>query len=96
MLGFLYDPDASTTALFSIMAQAKQFGRLPSNAASNIEAYNLHIPDSDVKQMLDLLKLSPVAGPIYENSLPDGDRRLGLRRDWLTEAKRVWETDFNW
>ena len=72
------------------------FGVLPSNAASNIEAYNLYIPASDIKHMQDLLRLSPVAGPVYENSLPDGDRHLGLRRDWLTEAKRVWETDFDW
>lgn len=79
-----------------IMTQSNVFGELPSNAASNIEAYNLHIPDSEIKHMLDLLKLTPVAGPAYENSLPDGDRHLGIRRDWLVEAKRVWETDFKW
>ena len=78
------------------MAQSNLFGELPSNAASNIEAYNLHIPDSEIKHMRDLLRLSPVASPVYENSLPDGDRHLGLRRDWLAEAKRVWETDFEW
>lgn len=78
------------------MTQSNVFGELPSNAASNIEAYNLHIPDSEIKHMLDLLKLTPVAGPAYENSLPDGDRHLGIRRDWLVEAKRVWETDFKW
>ena len=78
------------------MAQSKLFGELPSNAASNIEAYNLKIPASEIKHMQDLLKLTPVASPVYENSLLDGDRRLGLRRDWLAEAKRVWETDFEW
>ena len=78
------------------MAQSKSFGQLPRNAASDIEAFHLNIPDADVKFMKDLLKLSPVAEPIYENSLPDGDRRLGLRRDWLIEAKRVWETEFDW
>jgi hypothetical protein len=78
------------------MALSNLFGKLPSTAASNIEEYNLHIPDSDIRHMQDLLKLTPIASPIYENSLPDGDRRLGLRRDWLVEAKQVWESDFNW
>ena len=78
------------------MAQSELFGKLPSNAASDIEEYNLHIPDSEIQHMQDLLKLTPVAEPIHENSLPDGDRHLGLRRDWLVEAKRVWETDFEW
>jgi len=78
------------------MAQSKLFGKLPSNAASNIEEYNLQIPASEIQHMQDLLKLTPVASPVYENSLPDGDRQFGLRRDWLVEAKRVWETDFDW
>ena len=78
------------------MAQPKSFDRLPPDATEGIEAYNLHVPESDIKHMQDLLKLSPVAEPIYENSLPDEDRHLGLRRDWLVEAKRVWETEFQW
>ena len=78
------------------MAPSDSFGDLPSKAASNIEPYTLNVPDSDLKHLKDLLKLSPVAEPLYENSLPDGDRHLGLRRDWLMEAKRVWETDFDW
>ena len=84
------------TCKSTIMAQKNLCGKLPPNAASDIEAYTLQIPDSDIKHMQDLLKLTPVADPIYENSLPDGDRRWGVRRDWLVEAKRVWETDFDW
>ena len=60
------------------------------------KAFELRIPESDLSLMKDLLKLTPVADSIYENSLPDDGRRLGLPRDWLVEAKRVWETDFNW
>ncbi|KIW47661.1 uncharacterized protein PV06_00334 [Exophiala oligosperma] len=78
------------------MAPSKPFGKLPANAASDIHEYELHVPDEDIKQMQELLKFSPVAGPIYENSLPNGDNHLGIRRDWLIEAKRVWETEFDW
>lgn len=84
-------PDSETT-----MSPSKPFGKLPANAASEIQAYELHVPDADIKQMQDLLRLSPVGAPIYENSLPNGDSKLGLRRDWLIEAKRVWETEFDW
>ncbi|KAJ9610188.1 hypothetical protein H2200_004965 [Cladophialophora chaetospira] len=78
------------------MSQPYEFGSLPSGAASNIKPFNLHIPESALTRMKDLLNLSPVADAIYENSLPDSGRRLGLRRDWLVEAKRVWETEFIW
>lgn len=78
------------------MASSKPYGKLPSKASSSIKPFTLNFPDSDIKQMHDLLKLTPIAAPIYENSLPDNDRHLGVRRDWLLEAKRVWETDFDW
>lgn len=78
------------------MAPTKLFGDLPPNAAASIVPFDLRIPKSDVDHMQNLLKLTPLASPIYENSLPNGDRHLGLRRDWLVEAKRVWETEFNW
>lgn len=54
------------------------------------------MPEDDIQRMRDLLKLSCVAGPVYENSLPNEGRNLGLRRDWLLNAKKTWETDFDW
>jgi hypothetical protein len=84
------------TDAVTMATSMKPYGHLPANASSSIKTFDLCFPDADLKQMLDLLKLTPVAEPIYENSLPDGDRHLGLRRDWLTEAKRTWETEFDW
>jgi microsomal epoxide hydrolase len=78
------------------MAASNPYGSLPANAASSIEPFTLHIADADIKQMQDLLKLTPVAEPLYENSLPNGERHLGVRREWLIEAKRVWEDEFSW
>jgi microsomal epoxide hydrolase len=72
------------------------YGKLPSGASSAITPFTVHFPDADLKHMLDLLKLTPVADPVFENSLPDHNRQLGLRRDWLTEAKHIWETQFDW
>lgn len=78
------------------MAQTKPFGILPSNSASNIEPFHLEVADWELLDMKALLKLSRLAGPIYENSLPDGSQNLGVRRDWLAQAKQSWETEFSW
>ncbi|ETN42813.1 uncharacterized protein HMPREF1541_01971 [Cyphellophora europaea CBS 101466] len=78
------------------MAPSNPYGKLPQNASSSIKPFTVNFPEADIKHMLDLLKLTRVAEPIYENSLPNDDRYLGLRHDWLVEAKRVWENEFNW
>lgn len=78
------------------MAFGDSFGKVPPNASTSVQSFDVHFPDLEVSHMIDLLKLSPVAGAVFENSLPHGDRKLGLRRDWLVEAKRVWETEFDW
>ncbi len=73
------------------------FNHLPSGAKSDVVApYTVNISDSEVERMQTLLRLSNVAGPCYENSLPDGSRDLGIQREWLVEAKERWESNFNW
>jgi microsomal epoxide hydrolase len=79
------------------MASDKPWGTLPKNATTDsIKPFTVAFPEDEVKRMIDLLKLTRVASPVYENSLAGDDRHLGLRRDWLVEAKRIWETEFDW
>ncbi|KAK0704028.1 epoxide hydrolase 1 [Lasiosphaeria miniovina] len=76
---------------------SKSYSTLPGTADKDaVRPFAVDIADTEVERMLALVKLSNVASACYENSLPDGSRRLGLGRDWLVEAKRVWETDFDW
>ncbi len=75
---------------------APQFARLPEKASSSIQPFTIDFPESEIKGLIDLLKLTPVAESLYENSLPDGDRHLGVRRDWLLEAKKYWEEKYDW
>ncbi|RMZ86615.1 hypothetical protein DV736_g6159, partial [Chaetothyriales sp. CBS 134916] len=76
---------------------ALPFSKLPVGASlSSISPFTISFPDSDLKHLQDLLKLTPVPSPSYENSLPDSQRRFGIRRDWLIKAKTQWETDFDW
>jgi microsomal epoxide hydrolase len=73
------------------------YNLLPTSAkGADIRPFTVDIPDSELERMKTLLKLSNVASSCYENSLPDGSRRFGLRREWLVKAKEVWETNFNW
>ena len=75
---------------------SKPFGKLPEKASSSIKPFTIDFPDSELKRMVDLLKLTPVASENYENALPDSERHLGVRRDWLIKAKEHWETEFDW
>jgi len=75
----------------------KGFGDLPGTAeASTITNFHIDIPDEDIRRLKQLLNLTHVANANYENSRPVGGRNLGLRRDWLIEAKHTWENDFDW
>lgn len=73
-----------------------QFSQLPDSAASSIKPFTISFPDSDLRNLKDLLHLTPLPLQGYENSLPNGERQLGLRLDWLKEAKNSWENDFDW
>ena len=72
------------------------FNTLPRNASNAIRPWEVNISQQDLDDLATLLKASPLAPPTFENSLPEQDRHLGLRRDWLSAAKQYWETQFDW
>ncbi|KAH8885315.1 epoxide hydrolase 1 [Thozetella sp. PMI_491] len=73
------------------------FGVLPAEAdKAAVQPFQVHVPEEELEHMKALLKLSRVASPSYENSLPDGSRNLGLRREWILQAKETWENNFDW
>ncbi|RMZ78888.1 hypothetical protein DV738_g3648, partial [Chaetothyriales sp. CBS 135597] len=79
------------------MTSTLPFSKLPPGASSSaISPFTVSFPDSDLKYLKDLLKLTRVPSASFENSLPGSDRRLGVRRDWLAQAKTQWESDFDW
>ncbi|THY26078.1 alpha/beta-hydrolase [Aureobasidium pullulans] len=43
-----------------------------------------------------LLRITPIASQTYESSLPDADRRFGIRHDWLLKAIKEWRDTFDW
>lgn len=68
------------------------FDTLPAGASNAIKPWKVNIPQESLDELKYLLKRSRLAPPTYENSLPEGqDRRLGVRHDWLSAAKKHWE-----
>ncbi|KAK5119120.1 hypothetical protein LTR62_000331 [Meristemomyces frigidus] len=80
------------------------YSKIPSTAKLQPKPHKAHIDDDKLQHMLDLLKLSPIGPAVFENtSTSQGetkvsrpDRRYGMRRDWLTNAKHHWLNTFSW
>ena len=70
------------------------FDALPSGVVSKPKPFELHVPDQDLEDFKQLLKLSPIASVTFENQ--QEDRRFGVTRKWLSDAKEHWLTKFDW
>ncbi|KAG8528412.1 uncharacterized protein KY384_007330 [Bacidia gigantensis] len=70
-----------------------EFGTLP-KPAKGVADFTVAVPDDDVDELKQLLKLSKIAGPTYENT--QEDRRYGVTQAWLTKARDHWLNEFDW
>ncbi|KAH0041822.1 alpha/beta-hydrolase, partial [Aureobasidium melanogenum] len=61
-----------------------------------ITPFTVHIADDDLQHLDALLRMTPMAQPTYETSLPGGDRSFGMRQDWLKQAVWEWKNTFDW
>jgi microsomal epoxide hydrolase len=66
------------------------------NGNARVIPFTVHISEDSLIQLDTLLSITPIAEPTYETSLPDGKRKFGMRRDWLTKAVEEWKTTFDW
>lgn len=70
------------------------YGRVPSKAKAHPKPFTAHVPDDTLSEFKQLVKLSKIGPAVYENQ--QQDRRFGITRDWLVDAKEYWETTFDW
>ncbi|KAF2156654.1 putative hydrolases or acyltransferase, partial [Myriangium duriaei CBS 260.36] len=70
------------------------YTKLPSKAKVKPDPFTAHISDEKLKQMIDLVKLSPIGAESWENL--DESRTWGMNRKWLSEAKDHWANKFDW
>ncbi|OLN97760.1 putative epoxide hydrolase 6 [Colletotrichum chlorophyti] len=74
------------------MSQA--FGNIPIGALKNPETFRLRVPDEDLEEFKQLLKLSKIGPHTWYNQ--QEDRRFGVTRKWLQDAKDAWLNEFDW
>ncbi|KAF3770823.1 epoxide hydrolase 1 [Cryphonectria parasitica EP155] len=80
------------------MSSFNGFDTVPAAASGKAEPFQLHVPDSEVADFKDLLRLSRIGPETWENSVStrEGGKYFGVTRDWLSSAKTTWLTDFDW
>ncbi|KAI5250677.1 alpha/beta-hydrolase [Aureobasidium subglaciale] len=70
------------------------YAQVPSTAKVQPEPYKVEIDANDIQSMKHLLAHSRIGPATYENQ--QKDRRFGMNRDWLIEAKKHWEGAYEW
>ena len=71
-----------------------RFDVIPHNCSLNVHKFEAAIPQSDVNEFTQLLRLSKLGPETYENL--QNDRRFGVTRKWLKDAKEHWEYLYDW
>ncbi|KAK3192431.1 hypothetical protein K4F52_001644 [Lecanicillium sp. MT-2017a] len=70
------------------------YSKLPPNVALDVQPFKARVSDAKLQHFRQLLGLSPIAPPVYENT--SVGRTYGITRDWLEKAKNAWLHDFDW
>ncbi|EAU30503.1 conserved hypothetical protein [Aspergillus terreus NIH2624] len=72
----------------------KSFARVPDGVEQTPTPFVLRVNDDSLREFHQLLALSKIGPPTWEAS--QTDRRFGITREWLVNAKSVWLNQFNW
>lgn len=72
------------------------YSKAPSGVKLDLKPFKAHVDDQKLQDFKTLLKLSPVAPPNWENSDKSVERRYGMPRDWILNAKEYWLNKFDW
>ncbi|KAK1139968.1 hypothetical protein N8T08_010964 [Aspergillus melleus] len=70
------------------------YSKLPPAASISPAPFTVSIPQQQLEELQNLVRLSKIAPPTYENVQADG--RFGVTSDWLTTMKQKWLGDFDW
>ena len=73
---------------------ANRYAQIPAKAQKKPEPFKIEIPEKDIEDFKQLLRLSKIPAPTYE--CLQEDRKFGVSHKWMTEAKRFWENEFDW
>lgn len=64
----------------------------PHDFSIPIEPFKLAVPQEQIDEMYQFLKLGKLAPPTYEGTQPS----LGVTREWVVNTRTYWEKKFDW
>ena len=70
------------------------FDVVPQAASLRVNKFEAAVPENELNDFKQLLRLSKLAPETYENL--QEDRRFGVTRKWMSDAKQHWEYVFDW
>ncbi|KAK5708553.1 hypothetical protein LTR17_020586 [Elasticomyces elasticus] len=74
------------------------FDAIPSKASLKAKPFNAHVSNEELESFQTLLKHSRIGPKTYENLTADVKdfTHFGISREWLSDAKKQWETQYDW
>jgi microsomal epoxide hydrolase len=79
------------------MSTPLPYSTIPESAKSQPAPYKVAVPEEQLSELQQLLKLSKIGPETYENLHADPrEGKFGLTREWLVNAKKEWETTWEW
>ncbi|PKK53464.1 hypothetical protein CI102_2082 [Trichoderma harzianum] len=72
----------------------RHFNVTPTNMPGKPEPFTMHVPEEKLSEFHELLKLSKIGPATWWNQ--HNDRRFGVSREWLSQAKEIWLETFDW
>lgn len=72
----------------------ESYGTIPQGAQLQAQKYHLEIPDQDISDLKELIRLSKLAPKTYENLQTDG--RFGVSHEWMSKVKKYWLNGYDW
>lgn len=70
------------------------YGKVPSKAKVRPTPFEAAIPEEQLAELKQLVKLSPIGPKTYENT--SCGREYGIERQWLVDAKEYWAHEYDW
>jgi microsomal epoxide hydrolase len=70
------------------------YSKLPPSTKLQFTPFKSKISDEQLQKLKQLIELSPIAPPTFENLQEDG--QYGVTRKWLMDAQRYWANEYSW
>ena len=72
------------------------YSTVPPAATLELQSFEVAYPQEALDDLSGALRSSRIAPETYENVSTHGDRRFGVSRQWILEAKEHWLNNFDW